>query len=143
RARTHNRTPLSLTTPESHAEPLPRGGENRRTKPIDAQVLSRVHARVLSPVHASRFGGVASTLPQNQDRANFGSPASSNSTSCFPRSHASRERGPTPASVKVSWTTANAKLGVPSSFVSLARYLLIEVCRAFRLFNLVRGAPLP
>jgi hypothetical protein len=36
---------------------------------MHALVLSLVHAQVLSPVHARQFGA---TLPQNQDRANFG-----------------------------------------------------------------------
>jgi len=40
---------------------------------MHAPVLSRVHAQVLSPVPAPRFGGM-STLPQNQDRATFAPP---------------------------------------------------------------------
>src|SRR6185436_5231009 len=59
----------TMCRPGCRSRTITSGRRETHEKHMDAPVLSLVHAPVLSPVHVSRFRGVASTIAPSQDRA--------------------------------------------------------------------------
>jgi hypothetical protein len=76
-----------LTTPEPHAESLRWGDEDRRRKTYRCTGAGAGACTGAGTGACSTIRGVASTVPQNQDRANFGSPAMKRANLAWHRIH--------------------------------------------------------